>query len=338
MMKALVNLAYQQTIWTDQQKPHIKEPTDALIRIKMITFSQQDYRLNDDVSNQKQQLIMGHEGIGTIESLGSAVQTFKLGDMVLIHGITVCGCCDLCRQSDGKICQRYGFWHGVSGPGTHAEYCLVPYADLNLTIIPSELNPTLALLSCDTLITIYSLVYQPLQHNQAIKHLAIVGDGAIALATVLLITTWLPSLVVDLYVKHPEKVQPMQPLVRKIINIKESIPPQHYDVVVEAVGNEKKQTLPLCQRLLGYNGLLLVLGVFEQIKLNGYDFLYKNNTLKHGIVDFVKIDQLLHLLIKQPINYRLLVNPVPYYPHQIEQAYAANRINKYSKNICVINE
>lgn len=110
-----------------------------------------------------------------------------------------------------------------------------------------------------------------------------------------------------------------------------------YDVVVEAVGNEKKLTLPLCQKLLSYDGLLLVLGVFEHLNLDGYNFLYKNNTFKHGIVHYQYMPHMLAKLITSPLPFELLVNPHHYQAHEINDAYQQNKTNDFAKNVCVID-
>lgn len=65
----------------------------------------------------------------------------------------------------------------------------MPYADLNLTVIPKQLDPVLALLCCDTLSTIYTLVFRVLERDGDKETMAVVGNGAIALATVLMIKT-----------------------------------------------------------------------------------------------------------------------------------------------------
>ena len=336
-MKAFVNSAYEQTIWTESAKPHVIKPTDALVQIKMFTFSQQDYALHYDASPKRKPLVMGHEGIGTIVAQGDDVK-WETGSEVLIHGITVCGNCELCVTSHNKLCQRYGFWHGVVGAGTHAEYCLVPYADLNLTIIPKQLNPVLALLCCDTLSTIYTLVFSVLEHDHEKRTMAVVGNGAIALATVMMIKKWLPHVKIDLYVKHASQAQAVQHLVNKMVDVTQTKRFScQYDVVVEAVGDEKKLTLPLCQKLLAYDGLLLVLGVFAHLNLDGYDFLYKNNTLKHGIVHYQNMSELLAKLLVNPLPFELLVNPHHYYAYEINDAYQQNKRNDFAKNVCVID-
>ena len=65
----------------------------------------------------------------------------------------------------------------------------MPSADLNLTVMPKQFDPVLALLCCDTLSTIYTLVYRVLEDDHDKQTMAVVGNGAIALATVVMIKT-----------------------------------------------------------------------------------------------------------------------------------------------------
>ncbi len=47
--------------------------------------------LSGDVPTVEEGRILGHEGVGIIEEVGSAVKNFKKGDRVLISCITSCG-------------------------------------------------------------------------------------------------------------------------------------------------------------------------------------------------------------------------------------------------------
>jgi len=42
--------------------------------------------------------ILGHEGIGIVEEVGSAVQNFKKGDQVIISCVSRCGTCENCQK------------------------------------------------------------------------------------------------------------------------------------------------------------------------------------------------------------------------------------------------
>ena len=97
-MKALVYHGPGQKAWEDRPKPHILEPTDAVIRITTSTICGTDLHiLKGDLPAVAAGRILGHEGVGVVEETGSAVTAFKKGDHVLISCITSCGSCPACK-------------------------------------------------------------------------------------------------------------------------------------------------------------------------------------------------------------------------------------------------
>ena len=53
--------------------------------------------------------ILGHEGIGIIEEIGTGVSRFRKGDRVLISCITACGKCEYCRRGMTSNCEQGGW-------------------------------------------------------------------------------------------------------------------------------------------------------------------------------------------------------------------------------------
>src|SRR5688500_9652244 len=98
-MQALVYNGPGQKNLEDHPKPTLKEPTDAIIRITKTTICGTDLHiLKGDVVTCQPGTVLGHEGVGVVEAVGSGVATFKPGDRVLISCITACGRCDPCRK------------------------------------------------------------------------------------------------------------------------------------------------------------------------------------------------------------------------------------------------
>jgi alcohol dehydrogenase len=79
--------------------------------------------------------ILGHEGVGTITEIGSAVSTLAVGDRVIICCISACGACSYCHQSLYAHClaeegaSGIGWIFGHLINGTQAELVRVPFAD-----------------------------------------------------------------------------------------------------------------------------------------------------------------------------------------------------------------
>ena len=78
----------------------IVEPTDAIVRIDSSTICGTDLHiLKGDVPAVKPGTILGHEAVGTVVEVGSAVTTIAAGDRVLVSCITSCGRCRFCKEA-----------------------------------------------------------------------------------------------------------------------------------------------------------------------------------------------------------------------------------------------
>ena len=113
----------------ERPKPTITAPTDAIIRMTETTICGTDLHiLKGDVPSCQPGRILGHEGVGIIDEVGSAVTTFKPGDHVLISCITSCGKCVYCRKLMFSHCTTGGWILGNTIDGTQAEYVRIPHS------------------------------------------------------------------------------------------------------------------------------------------------------------------------------------------------------------------
>ncbi|WP_375269034.1 alcohol dehydrogenase catalytic domain-containing protein, partial [Phenylobacterium sp.] len=98
-MKALVYGGPGQKSLEDRPKPELQAPGDAIVRIVKTTICGTDLHiLKGDVATCAPGRILGHEGVGIVDSVGAAVTAFRPGDHVLISCISACGKCDYCRR------------------------------------------------------------------------------------------------------------------------------------------------------------------------------------------------------------------------------------------------
>ena len=153
-MKALVYHGPGQKTWEEMPKPGIQQPFDAIVRITKTTICGTDLHiLKGDVATVTPGRILGHEGVGIIEEIGSAVTTFKKGDHVLISCITSCGKCEYCRRAMFSHCTTGGWILGNAIDGTQAEYVRIPHADTSLYRIPAGADEEALVMLSDILPT-----------------------------------------------------------------------------------------------------------------------------------------------------------------------------------------
>lgn len=145
--------------------PTILEPTDAIIRIDTTTICGTDLGIfhgkNPEIEERERERtgewngrILGHEGIGTVEAVGEAVQNFQPGDKVLVSCVSRCGACENCQKQLYSHCQNGGSWIlGYMIDGTLAEYVRTPFADTSLYHLPDTLDKEVAVFLSDALPT-----------------------------------------------------------------------------------------------------------------------------------------------------------------------------------------
>ena len=108
-MKALVYASPGKKEVREVEKPRIINDSDAIIKLTKTTICGTDLHiLGGDVPACKEGTILGHEGIGIVEEVGSGVKNFKVGDKVIISCVTACGTCDYCKTGLYAHCKDGG--------------------------------------------------------------------------------------------------------------------------------------------------------------------------------------------------------------------------------------
>lgn len=168
MMKAAVFIESGRIEIVDKRIPEVG-PNDALIRITTTTICGTDVHILKGEYPVAKGLTIGHEPVGVIEKLGSAVQGYAEGQRVIAGAIcpnfNSYAAQDGVSSQDGSYlvasgrcgCHGYkataGWRFGNLIDGTQAEYVLVPDAQANLAPIPEGLTDEQVLMCPDIMST-----------------------------------------------------------------------------------------------------------------------------------------------------------------------------------------
>jgi threonine dehydrogenase-like Zn-dependent dehydrogenase len=215
-------------------------------------------------------MILGHEAVGVIDSIGPGVIGYEVGDRVLVGAITPCGQCHACLDGNSaQCCGPVGGWKfGNTMPGAQAEYLLVPDAQANLAKIPEGLSDEDVILLADIASTgISASERAPVRVGDFV---AVFATGPVGLCAVLGAKLHGASAIfaVDsnpqrLRYAHkmgadvtlnPEKVDPVSEIMRLTRG-------RGVDVAIEALGTQA--TFENCLKVLRPAGTLSSLGVYS---------------------------------------------------------------------------
>ncbi len=194
LMHALVFHGPNAKSWDEVPKPTVIDDTDAIVRVDATTICGSDLHiLKGDVPETTPGLILGHEAVGTVESIGTSVRTLKVGDRVLVSCITSCGSCRFCRQARYGQCTGGGGWIlGHLIDGTQAEYVRVPFADNSTYPVPDGANDEEVLMLADIVPTGYEVgvLNGRVQPGDVV---AVVGAGPVGLSAIMAARLFSPS-------------------------------------------------------------------------------------------------------------------------------------------------
>jgi threonine dehydrogenase-like Zn-dependent dehydrogenase len=163
-MKAAIFVEKGRIVLDEKPVPDVG-PLDALIRVTTTTICGTDVHILKGEYPVARGLTIGHEPVGVIEKLGSAVLGYQEGQRVIAGAITPSGysyaCLCGCGSQDG-VGTKHGFkamggWKfGNTIDGCQAEYVLVKDAMANLSPIPDGLTDEQVLMCPDIMSTGFS--------------------------------------------------------------------------------------------------------------------------------------------------------------------------------------
>ena len=304
-MKALVYHGPGQRSWDEVPDPVIIEPTDAIVHIDTSTICGTDLHiLKGDVPEVKPGTILGHEAVGTVLEIGSAVTTIAVGDRVLVSCISSCGRCRFCKEGHYGLCTGGGGWiFGHLIDGLQAELARVPFADTSVYKVPDGLSDEQVLFLADILPTAYEVgvLNGRVEPGDTV---AVVGAGPIGLATIMTSKLHTPGriIAIDLDDGRLEKAREFgadvtinngrEDAIAKVMELTGGL---GADVAIEAVG--VSDTFELCTELIRPGGRVANVGVHGHSATLHLEKLWiRDVMITTGLVDTNTTSKLLRLI------------------------------------------
>ncbi len=303
-MKALVYHGPGKCSWEDKPRPVIQDPTDAIVRVTTSTICGTDLHiLKGDLPAVTDGRILGHEGIGVIEQVGTGVTEFHVGDKVIISCVTACLKCDFCKRGMYSHCRHGGWILGNTIDGTQAEYVRIPQADGSLYHFPAGADEEAMVMLSDILPTGFEcgVLNGQVKPGDAI---AIVGAGPVGLAVLLTAQFYSPAAIFMIDLDDNRLAVARKFGATNLINssdgdaahqVMELTEGAGVDVAIEAVGIPA--TFAICQQIVAAGGRIANVGVHgKPVELHLEKLWDRNISITTRLVDTVTTPMLLKVV------------------------------------------
>lgn len=312
----------------EKPKPVLMHERDAIVKLTLASICSSDLHIkHGSVPRAVPGITVGHEMVGIVEEVGSAVTHVKPRDRVTVNVETFCGECFFCKNGYVNNCtdENGGWALGCRIDGGQAEYVRVPFADQGLNKIPDGVTDRQALFVGDVLATGYwaSRISEITEKDTVL----IIGAGPTGICTLLCVM-----------LKKPKRIIVCEKDENRVRFIKEHYPDVYTvlpeecleyvqknsahggaDVVLEVAG--APSTFRLAWECARPNAIVTVVALYDEAQTLPLPDMYgKNLTFKTGGVDGCDCEETLRLIAEGKIDTEPLITHT--YPlSRIEDAY-----------------
>ena len=327
-MLAYTYVGHNNFAMTEKPKPQLKDERDAIVRVTLGSICTSDLHIkHGSVPRAVPGITVGHEMVGVVEQMGSAVKSVKPGDRVTVNVETFCGECFFCKHGYVNNCtDADGGWAiGCRIDGGQAEYVRVPHADQGLNRIPDNVSDEQALFVGDILATgFWAARISDISEQDTVL---ILGAGPTGICTLLCVM-----------LKHPKNIIVCEKSEERIRFVREHYPEvlvttpdscreftlencRHggADVVIEAAGGD--DTFSMAWQCARPNATVTIVALYDKAQpLPLPDMYGKNLTFKTGGVDGCDCAEILRLIEQGKIDTTPLITH-RFALNDIEEAY-----------------
>ena len=288
----------------EKPKPVLLHERDAIVKVTLASICSSDLHIkHGSVPRAVPGITVGHEMVGVVESVGSAVTHVKPGDRVTVNVETFCGECFFCKKGFVNNCtdENGGWALGCRIDGGQTEYVRVPFADQGLNKIPDGVTDRQALLVGDVLATGFWAAR--ISEITAEDTVLILGAGPTGICTLLCVMLKQPKRIivcekdesrVRFINKHYPEVLTVSP--DECLNfVRTNSDHGGADRVLEVAGAE--ETFRLAWQCARPNAVVTVVALYDRPQLLPLPEMYgKNLTFKTGGVDGCDSQEILDLI------------------------------------------
>lgn len=294
----------------DKPKPVLKNDGDAIVRVTLASICTSDLHIkNGDLPRAVPGITLGHEMVGVVEEVGTAVTSVRPGDRVTVNVETYCGECFFCRQGWVNNCtDPMGGWSlGCRIDGGQTEYVRVPYADQGLDPIPDNVSDRQSLFVGDILATGYWAA--EISQIKSEDTVLILGAGPVGFCTLACVLLKEPKQVI-VCDKNPQRLALIRSCHSQVLTaepnqveelLQAHCPHGGADVVLEMAGGS--DSFPLAWKCARPNAVVTVAALYDSAQILPLPEMYgKNLTFKTGGVDGCHCAETLDLIASGKID------------------------------------
>lgn len=292
----------------ETEKPTLQNPTDVIIKVSAASICGSDIHfITGEVAlYPNDRFIIGHEGVGVVEEVGSMVTKFKPGDRVAIPAGIACGDCIQCREGRIYACEMNTlFGHGrIKGnlPGLQSEYVRMPLADRNLVHIPDSVTDKEVLLVGDVLSTGYIGVING--KPKPGEDIAIFGAGPVGLCAVASAKLFSPSRIILVDLEDYRLEAGLKLGATHVINAASTNAAKEVMKITKGVGAQVSvdaaafpETINNCLACTAKGGTVSVIGISPwKIEFNMGRMFFNNLTLVSGYTSLHEMEHLVKMI------------------------------------------
>ena len=295
--------------YEDRRIPVMEQPDDVLVKIEACGICGTDLNILAVPAAHKAtpDIVIGHEGVGVVEQIGSGVTGLKIGDRVVVAPRITCGQCSYCRRGLDNQCINYRTI-GTTIDGAFAPYLRAPERALYRfsDAVSSDDAIFFEPLSC----VVGAAARVPMQAGDNVM---IIGAGPMGLlfAQMYRVLGASKIIVADIspqrlnFAKEIGVDEVVNPKEADLIEAVQDITNGGAEIVIDAVGNQINTAIQLTRR--GGHVILFGLRPHDNPAVNQYTITRYDLTLYGAFVGLKPFEQTIQLLESQRIHPSALI-------------------------------